>query len=268
MASRALWQRLLKPDAHADDGALPKKSTAASWPRRLGFVVLWLALVPGAYFLAAVIISAVTPPLNQLLVALSLTLPVRQSTIMALVFLLTLAIVWAVATFCFRTPVSLRTFGLQRTMRWRDIGLGIAAYIIYMAVALFLVDLAGRFVPGFQANQAQDLGFRDVYHTADIIVLFLLLVLVTPLVEEMLFRGVLFGKLQKYLPVGVSAVLVSAVFAALHGPWNVALDVFVLSLVLCWLRLRTHNIWAGVVVHVIKNSLAFYLMYVVQHGGG
>ena len=153
-------------------------------------------------------------------------------------------------------------------MRWRDIGLGIAAYIIYMAVALFLVDLAGRFVPGFQANQAQDLGFRDVYHTADIIVLFLLLVLVTPLVEEMLFRGVLFGKLQKYLPVGVSAVLVSAVFAALHGQWNVALDVFVLSLVLCWLRLRTHNIWAGVVVHVIKNSLAFYLMYVVQHGGG
>ena len=162
MASRSLWQRLLKPDAHADDGALPKKSTVASWPRRLGLVVLWLALVPGAYFLAAVIISAVTPPLNQLLVALSLTLPVRQSVIMALVFLLTLAIVWAVATFCFRTPVSLRTFGLQRTMRWRDIGLGIAAYIIYMAAALFLVDLVGRFVPGFQANQAQDLGPQTV----------------------------------------------------------------------------------------------------------
>jgi membrane protease YdiL (CAAX protease family) len=44
--------------------------------------------------------------------------------------------------------------------------------------------------------------------------------------------------------------------------WAVALDTMVLSLMLCTLREYTGAIWAGVLVHAIKNGLAFYLLFI------
>jgi membrane protease YdiL (CAAX protease family) len=43
---------------------------------------------------------------------------------------------------------------------------------------------------------------------------------------------------------------------------NVALDVFILSIVMCGLREMTGSIWAGVVLHMMKNGLAFYLLFI------
>ena len=44
--------------------------------------------------------------------------------------------------------------------------------------------------------------------------------------------------------------------------WAVTIDTFVLSLMLCALREYTGAIWAGVLLHAIKNGLAFYLLFV------
>jgi membrane protease YdiL (CAAX protease family) len=44
--------------------------------------------------------------------------------------------------------------------------------------------------------------------------------------------------------------------------WNVAADTFALSLVLCTLRQITGNIWAGVLLHMIKNGIAYYFLFI------
>ena len=99
--------------------------------------------------------------------------------------------------------------------------------------------------------------------------IFLTLVVLAPLAEEVLFRGYLFGKIRKLAPFWISAIMASLTFGLAHlwaGPgtalqWLVAIDTFVLSLVLCLLREHTGAIWAGVLVHAIKNGIAFYFIY-------
>ncbi|RYZ49901.1 MAG: CPBP family intramembrane metalloprotease, partial [Sphingobacteriales bacterium] len=57
-------------------------------------------------------------------------------------------------------------------------------------------------------------------------------------------------------------IVTSIVFGAIHGQWNVAVDVFALSLILCSLREITGSIWAGVLLHMLKNGIAFYFLFI------
>ena len=57
-------------------------------------------------------------------------------------------------------------------------------------------------------------------------------------------------------------ILTSIVFAFLHGQWNVAVTVFALSLILCSMREITGTIWSGVLLHMLSNGIAFYLLYI------
>lgn len=59
-----------------------------------------------------------------------------------------------------------------------------------------------------------------------------------------------------------SSLVVSMVFGILHGQWNVGVNVFALSLVMCLLREYTGSVWAGIVLHMTKNALAFYMLFV------
>ena len=52
----------------------------------------------------------------------------------------------------------------------------------------------------------------------------------------------------------------------MHFQWNVGVNVFALSVVLCALREITGTIYAGILTHMIKNGVAFYLLYLVGIG--
>jgi membrane protease YdiL (CAAX protease family) len=64
----------------------------------------------------------------------------------------------------------------------------------------------------------------------------------------------------------VSSVVVSALFGLAHGQWNVAVDVFVMSMVACYLREYTGVIWPGIIIHMIKNFIGFYITFVLLQG--
>ena len=88
--------------------------------------------------------------------------------------------------------------------------------------------------------------------------------MIAPIAEEVVFRGWLYGKFRSKMPAYLSIVLVSALFGLMHGQWNVGINVFCLSIVLCLLREVTGTIWSGIVLHMLKNGLAFYLLFVNQ----
>ena len=56
--------------------------------------------------------------------------------------------------------------------------------------------------------------------------------------------------------------LTSILFAVLHGQLNVGITVFVLSVVLCGLREITGTIWSGMLLHILSNGIAFYILYI------
>lgn len=88
-------------------------------------------------------------------------------------------------------------------------------------------------------------------------------VLVYPLLEELMFRGVLQGELLRLTrtlrvgPVSWANVLVTVAFVAVHLPaqppaW--ALAVAVPSLVFGHLRERFASVWPAVLVHAVYNA--------------
>lgn len=163
--------------------------------------------------------------------------------------------------------------GLRGLPTWTDIGLAPVGFIVSTLLAAGLVAIFNLF-PWFDAEQAQEVGFNTYVVGLDRIVAFIILVVIAPIAEEIIFRGFLYGKVRAILSkkmsdlasMLISIFLVSLIFGIIHLQWNVGVNVFALSVVLCGLREITGTIYAGILTHMIKNGIAFYLLYVLGIG--
>ena len=152
--------------------------------------------------------------------------------------------------------------GLKGSPTWTDIGLSPVAFIISTLLAA-LFELLFTVFPWFNVSEAQDVGFSVYMAPGERIIAFLVLVVLAPVVEEMIFRGWLYGKMRMRISAPWAIVLVSLLFGLVHLQWNVGVNVFALSVVLCVLREITGTIYAGILTHMIKNGVAFYVLYVL-----
>ena len=169
------------------------------------------------------------------------------------------------------TPAEMRKeLGLDGLPTWTDVGLGPIGFIASLLLAALLVFIFSKF-PWFVADQTQDLAFSVMSPGFNRVLAFLTLVVVAPIAEEIIFRGWLYGKLREKLNgklseiwgIIISSFIASFVFGLVHLQWNVGVNVFALSIVLCAMREITGTIYAGMLTHIIKNGVAFYLIYVI-----
>lgn len=87
---------------------------------------------------------------------------------------------------------------------------------------------------------------------------FILLALVAPITEELLFRGVILqGLARRHGPVFVCTIS-ALLFGAMHVlPWQIV-PAFLLGLLFAWWRLETGSLWPPLVAHFVTNSFAWY----------
>jgi len=85
--------------------------------------------------------------------------------------------------------------------------------------------------------------------------LYLSTIVVAPLAEEWVFRGLVLRVLKNGMPRPVAVLLCSAAFAALHGTVVWMLYTFVLGLLLCVLLECTHSLWACIACHAAFNVM-------------
>lgn len=158
--------------------------------------------------------------------------------------------------------ISRTEIGLTGLPTWKDIGLSVLGLIIYMIISAGLIALAVTVIPGFDVNESQDIGFANLNYSFEFIIAFITLIVIAPIAEEILFRGYLLGSLLKSFKPWISVVAVSVIFGFVHGSWNVGIDTFALSLVVSIIRINTGTLWSGILVHMVKNSIAFYLLFI------
>jgi len=187
---------------------------------------------------------------------------VLNSILAALIYIFTIAIVIGLPWLVKKYPTTKEEIGLTRLPTWMDIGLAPAGFIVYFLGSMLFLYVCSLIFPWLNLNQAQETGFGGVFHNYELILVFFTLVVLAPFAEETLFRGYLYGKLRQRVPVWVAILFTSALFGVIHGQWNVGLDVFILSVVMCVLREVTGSIWAGMLVHMIKNGIAFYIIFI------
>lgn len=77
-----------------------------------------------------------------------------------------------------------------------------------------------------------------------------------PLVEELVFRGLLYGWLAGRWGSGIAFIGSSLAFAAAHVELTHVILVLPLGLVFGWLRWRSGSLWPSLVAHMANNGLA------------
>ncbi|HXR50281.1 MAG TPA: CPBP family intramembrane glutamic endopeptidase [Verrucomicrobiae bacterium] len=179
--------------------------------------------------------------------------------------------VGAIYLFLRRYKANFSLIGLRRP-RWRDLGYGLMAAPLYYGLYFVAVGVVTHYVKGLNANQQQQIGFTNVHGSPQLIMTFISLVVLPPIAEEIMVRGFLYSTLRKALPMISAVLLTSAIFASAHLPeggaagplWIAALDTFVLSLFLIYLREVTGSLWASIVLHATKNGIAFAALFALH----
>jgi membrane protease YdiL (CAAX protease family) len=149
---------------------------------------------------------------------------------------------------------------------------GLGALPVYFFLYLVAVGVISHFVPSLNVNQQQQIGFNSVHGAPEMIMTFISLVILPPIAEEIMVRGFIYSSLRKAMRIIPAALLTSLIFASAHLPeggsagplYIAAIDTFVLSLVLIYLREKTGSLWASITLHALKNGVAFAALFLVN----
>lgn len=98
----------------------------------------------------------------------------------------------------------------------------------------------------------------------------LVVVCVAPLIEELVFRGVLLSGLARRMPVGLAILASALVFGAVHLPdfsfaWYPVPALALLGLAAGWLRVSSRSLWPAIALHATNNLLAVLAWFLVSH---
>ncbi len=168
-----------------------------------------------------------------------------------------------------RRSAPLRTIGLNRKPRLSDVGYALLALVGYFVAYIAIANLVKTFIPAVNLDQEQQLGFKDVA-TWQLPLVFVSLVILPPIVEEIMTRGFLYTGLKKGMSHLPALLITSSIFAIAHLQagsgepllWVAAIDTFVLSVFLILLRDKTKSLWASMTLHGLKNLIAFLSLFV------
>jgi len=139
---------------------------------------------------------------------------------------------------------------IAETMRTGPVSSAVFPLAFQLGVALLLANVAASVLLG---PPVRDIEFvAGTQSTLERILLTISVILVAPVIEEALFRGLLQGALEARLRPWLAIVVAAVPFALLHG-LTPALFFFFWSLPVGWVTWRTGSIRPGIVVHALNN---------------
>jgi len=171
--------------------------------------------------------------------------------------LLTLALIWAVATRLGKRSIR-GVFGWSWSPNfglWRSSAL---------AISLFIVTIV---LVGFLGGQKTDLDRIIESSRATAVTLAIIAVATAPLVEELIYRGLLYSAFQRAVGQWGAVIIVASMFAGLHVVqyWPNAgaiSSITMLSVVLTLIRARTGRLLPCFVVHLVFNGVQSVIILV------
>ena len=169
-----------------------------------------------------------------------LTEPLWTTITTAMVYLASAFIIILLPRFGQKLKFSRKELGLSGLLTYTDIGIAILGYILVIITAGFILTLLTN-LRLIDATEAQALNYQNLTNGAERVIAYIGLAIVAPIL----------------LP---AILLTSILFGFLHGQWNVGITVGILSIVNCLERELTGTIYAGILTHMIQNSLAFALL--------
>jgi membrane protease YdiL (CAAX protease family) len=173
---------------------------------------------------------------------------------------ITIAFCWAVVTKLGKRP-------FWASIGWHWAGHPMWYWLVFSAcviVGLLIVSqLLSRVLP-----QSEDNAFAELLKSSRgvRIAIAVLATFTAPLVEETVYRGILFSALRRHLGLIATVLIVTVMFTGVHvlqywGAWVSVAGLTLLSLALTIIRARTKSILPCVLIHTLNN--AFFSVFIL-----
>lgn len=251
-------------------GCLRRQALEAGPSRRVGLVPADLLIGLGLMILGPALVATLmpNPPAEQAAAGDADTLGFAYRALLAQASGQLVPVVYLLWRASF-TPRGLWVIGLLPRKPWRDLRFGAlgfcAAVPMVMAaiqITVYVGEAFGQEAPVLAHNMLKMLVHSDSTLGAALIVVSA--VLVAPILEESIFRGLVqsvmvetLGEAQR-LSVVIAA---SLLFMMMHADlahwenWQALPGLLVLGLVLGWLYERSGSLWPGILVHLGFNAM-------------
>lgn len=90
-------------------------------------------------------------------------------------------------------------------------------------------------------------------------------VLIAPIAEETLFRGILYPTIKKYGNARLAFWITSLGFAAIHQSMAIFIPLTVLAMMMVWLYEKTNNLLTCIAAHSLFNAINVTLLFLGEH---
>lgn len=241
----------------ANGFVLPPLSDAAPWGLRHAWYALAVMIVAGGvalYIFAYPRFEAVAferipelkGPLNSLTDERTLARAVLWTELLSLALLLPLLR---------RVAPAQTLFGSWSALRSISTGAGLA---IALSAANFVFQgiVHDASPPGLALGTDTARSLQGLYALYGPYGLLAVAAILTPVVEELVFRGVLLRALSRYLTFWVAALIQAAIFMRLHEDPAQYPFLFVFAMAAAWLASRSGGLLASISMHVAVNTFA------------
>lgn len=138
--------------------------------------------------------------------------------------------------------------------------LNISTFIIYVAITLTLMwigNIVGLLITSALSGALQNEianPVQNLINSTDLWVNFILISIIAPIFEEILFRKLLIDRTIKY-GINVSIILSATLFALIHGNLNQFFYAFLLGAFLAYIYTKTGKITYPIILHGIVNFM-------------
>lgn len=176
--------------------------------------------------------------------------------------ILTLVLGWAVVT-------NLKKYSFRQTLGW-DWGRFKLWHAFAITAAFFALGIAFTQIFPQQENEMDKL-LKSSQAAVYLVALFA--TFTAPLVEEVVYRGILYSALQRRFGIVLAVIFVTLLFAAIHIPqyssgsspdYGTITLLLMLSLILTLIRVKTDNLLPCIILHTVFNGIQSVFLVIQQ----
>lgn len=138
------------------------------------------------------------------------------------------------------------------------IALMAACFNIITSVIISIIPWPQSWMNSYATNSAAIDGSLMAWLTA---------VLMAPVLEEIVFRGLMYTRLKKGLGMIAAAIMTSLIFGIAHGTIIWAIYTFIFSMVLIWIFEKFQSLTACILLHMAYNLSGMALSLIPEEAG-
>ena len=133
----------------------------------------------------------------------------------------------------------------------------------YFLLGWAIPQLLSKVIHSFDPSALKDYGRTKPHTIIEVISDLLQVAILTPIIEEIMYRGYLFTEFRKFkMPVVAVIIVTSLLFGFMHyPPWVWVVDTIIFGVIMAIIRQKTGSIWTGLGVHIATNCIAYFMLF-------